>query len=141
MHTRLLTIALITSSLMGCHNMSSSDSRESLFDSWTLTQSDSLSNIPDNILLTLVDNSEKGTQVSGFSGVNRVTGSAKLGADQNFSFGPLASTRMMGPEPRMTFESQYLKTLQSVKSYQLEGDQLTLTTKDGQKLVFKRGVR
>ncbi len=45
---------------------------------------------------------------------------------------------MMGPEPLMQAEQNYLQSLAKVVSFERKGDELTLTTSDGQKLVFRQ---
>ena len=46
---------------------------------------------------------------------------------------------MMGPQPLMQAEREFLQTLDKVVAFDRRGDTLTLTTSDGKKLVFKRG--
>lgn len=74
--------------------------------------------------------------LAGFSGVNTYFGSYKL-VGTIISIGPLASTKMAGPEPLMALETVYLNLLESVTGVILTCDSLSLTDKDGKVvLVF-----
>jgi heat shock protein HslJ len=75
--------------------------------------------------------------ISGNSGCNNFTGGYKVEGDQ-ITIGPLASTMMncSDPEGIMDQEANYLKTLQSAASYQVEGNVLELRTKDGELSVL-----
>ena len=74
--------------------------------------------------------------INGFSGVNTYFGSYNLDGN-SISIGPLASTKMAGPEPLMTLENVYLNRLGSVTGVDLSADSLSLTDKDGNAvLVF-----
>lgn len=55
----------------------------------------------------------------------------------NISFGPAGSTMMMGPEPLMNAESNYLRALPTIKTFSLDGNKLVLKTADGKELVFE----
>lgn len=54
------------------------------------------------------------------------------------SFGPTASTMMMGPEEDMTLEADYFEDLSKVQSYSLTPNTLTLTSENGDTLVFDK---
>lgn len=120
--------------------------RQILSGSWTLTQASAMDDLPDNILLTLYPEGSPASatkvedvRVSGFSGVNHFSGRATLDwSQQSLRFGPLATTRKMGPEPRMQFENALLKQLDGVHSFRLQSDKLSLQTADGS-LVFRKG--
>ena len=77
--------------------------------------------------------------ISGRSAVNTYRGSATLGPGSSISFGPLATTRMAGPEPAMRAEGVYLDLLSRVASYRIDDDRLTLfDAKGNELLVFDR---
>ena len=77
-------------------------------------------------------------QISGNSGVNRYQGSCTLGPGDAFSVGPLASTRMAGPEPAMRAETAYLMLLGQATSYKRADGKLTLYDKGGnESLIFE----
>lgn len=150
MKLRLLAfLSLIVLVLAGCQGLSSRDTstraQEALTGSWTLKSAASLPEIPDNILLMLrpagsADGQSLG--VSGFSGVNHFTGAVSVNwSELRLNPGPLATTRKMGPEPRMKFEQAFLKALESVVTFRLKDDQLMLSTLAGEELVFSRGTR
>lgn len=73
---------------------------------------------------------------SGSSGVNRYNGSYTSAADGSLSFGPLASTRMAGPDAAMKLEQAYLTALQQTFGYTADGDTLTLFGVADQVMVF-----
>lgn len=142
-------LSLIVLALAGCQGLSSRDAatraQQALTGSWTLKSADALPAIPDNILLMLrpagsADGQSLG--ISGFSGVNHFTGTAGVNwSELRLSPGPLATTRKMGPEPRMKFEQAFLKALESVVTFRLKDDQLILSTLAGEELVFSRGTQ
>lgn len=69
------------------------------------------------------------SRVSGSTGVNRITGTFVLSEDE-LRFGPLATTRMAGPEAAMQREQELLAALARVTSYELDGRSLTLFAGD-----------
>ncbi|MEI7434154.1 MAG: META domain-containing protein [Methanomicrobiales archaeon] len=72
--------------------------------------------------------------LSGFGGVNSYFGSYTLDGEA-ISIGPLASTKMAGPEPLMTLESTYLNLLNSVTGVTIAGDSLSLADNEGNIVV------
>ena len=73
-------------------------------------------------------------QVSGSAGCNSYSGTyvtTTVGGVNKIRLGPLASTMMMCEEMVMEQEGAYLAALQSVSSYQVEENVLTLTHADG----------
>lgn len=77
-------------------------------------------------------------KVSGFSGVNRYSGSYVATAAGNLKFGPMASTKMAGPDDAMAAEAVYLNLLERVTSYRMSGDQLVLLGSQQELLTFAR---
>jgi heat shock protein HslJ len=69
------------------------------------------------------------SRVTGSGGVNRLTGTFALSEDE-LRFGPLATTRMAGPEEAMQREQAFLAALACVTSYELDGRTLTLLADD-----------
>ncbi len=58
-------------------------------------------------------------------------------ADGNkITFGPIASTMMMGPADAMETERDYFQFLETVDCYDLDGGKLTLKNPDGKEIVF-----
>jgi heat shock protein HslJ len=82
----------------------------------------------DGIVPSLVLDLEE-SSVSGSGGVNRLTGSFAL-SEEELRFGPLATTRMAGPEEAMKREHAFLEALARVTSYALDGRTLTLLAGD-----------
>lgn len=68
--------------------------------------------------------------------VNRYFGSYTQEGNK-IEFGPAGATMMMGPQPMMDAEYQYLRSLPTVKTFALDGKKLTLKTADGKELVFE----
>ena len=64
-------------------------------------------------------------RVTGSGGVNRLSGHFALSGDE-LRFGPLAMTRIAGPEKAMQREAAFLAALERVTSYALDGRTLTL---------------
>lgn len=121
------------------------EARQSVLGSWTLQQASELPAIPSNILLTLRPDTaqdDKKLAVNGFSGVNHFVGHASVKwSQQQVVFGALATTRMMGPEPRMQFEQAFLKQMGEVGSFKLNEGKLELKTLSGATLTFLRGAQ
>jgi heat shock protein HslJ len=69
------------------------------------------------------------SRVSGWGGVNRLTGTFAL-SENELRFGPLATTRMAGPEDAMRREREFLAALERVTTYDREGRTLTLLAGD-----------
>jgi heat shock protein HslJ len=77
-------------------------------------------------------------QISGNSGVNTYSGPYKLGPGAAFSAGPLAGTKMAGPEPAMRAETAYLTLLGQAKLYKMADGKLTLYDKGrNESLIFE----
>lgn len=147
MRTSLLVLALsFTSAMTACSTMTTSHEETAALQrstpgSWTLESSDRLTEVPANILVTLRPDGSNTLGVSGFSGVNHFIGNATVDWPQKkLVFGTMASTRMMGPEPRMQFEKTFLKQLESVVKFKLgENGKLIFLTKSNEKIIFKHG--
>ena len=69
--------------------------------------------------------------------VNNYFGTYQMNGN-TISFGPTASTMMMGPEEDMELEAHYFDNLSQVQNYTLTPDTLTLTSGDGKVLVFDK---
>jgi heat shock protein HslJ len=80
-----------------------------------------------------------GARAAGTGGVNRYNGSVTVAGD-TITFGPAASTRMAGPPEEARQEDAFFKALQTVASYEVAGDTLTLRDAgDKDVLVFAKG--
>lgn len=76
-------------------------------------------------------------QLSGSGGINRYNGPYTLGPGNAFSTGPLAATKMAGPEPAMRAEAAYFALLGQAASYKSSKQRLTLYDKGGnESLIF-----
>lgn len=64
-------------------------------------------------------------RVSGMAGVNRISGTFKQ-QEAALTFGPLAVTKMAGPESAMKVESEFLAALSRVTSWKADGLMLSL---------------
>ena len=84
--------------------------------------------LPPSITLDLEE-----SRASGSGGVNRFTGTFSM-SESELRFGPLASTRMAGPEDAMTLENAFFAALARVTSHELDGRTLTLLA-DGEPVV------
>lgn len=96
--------------------------------SWRLTGWSVSSQDPND--LTITAEFKDGT-ISGNAAVNQYNGSYAVGPDDDFAAGPLASTKMAGPEADMQAEATYLQLLEAAKSVALEDSTLKLFDADG----------
>lgn len=71
-----------------------------------------------------------GKVVNNFFGNYQVDG-------KKIKFGPAGSTMMMGPEPAMEAEQNFLQILPRIVSYRFVDSTLILVTNNGQELAFK----
>lgn len=92
-------------------------------------------NAPNNAEVTLsfdsVENRFFGKVVNRYFGTYEVDGN-------NITFGPAASTLMMGPAEQMEAEYELLKALPTMKIFKFEGKKLIFTSEDGNKLEFEK---
>lgn len=95
-----------------------------------------LQNAMNNAEITISFNPAE-MKYAGKSAVNRYFGTYKVEGNK-LTLGPAGVTMMMGPEPLMQAEQNYLQSLAKVVSFERKGDELTLTTSDGQKLMFRQ---
>lgn len=94
-----------------------------------------LTNAPENAEITIAFS---GTDNRYFGKVvNRYFGTYTIEGDK-LTFGPTASTMMMGPEPLMKAEQQYFQELATVQGFKASENELTLTLADNKTLVFKK---
>ena len=100
------------------------------YTQWTLVELDGepVEIAADELAPSLVLDLEE-ARVTGSGGVNRLTGHFALTGDE-LRFGPLATTRMAGPESAMQREGAFLAALERVTSYVLDGRTLTLLADD-----------
>ncbi len=124
----VLTVVMILS-FTGC-NGSSSDTLEDV--KWMLESYGNRDN-PQDVLegtqITATFNSED-DRVTGSAGCNTYFGGYEI--KDGLSIGMLANTEMWcgEPEGRMDQETEYLKILQTAKSYTIKGSQLTIDCGD-----------
>lgn len=69
--------------------------------------------------------------------VNRYFGTYTLDGN-SLTFGPTASTMMMGPTELMQAEQQYFQDLAKVQSFEASSNGLTLKLSDGKTLKYKK---
>ncbi len=80
-----------------------------------------------NIEVTIEFDSADGS-VRGSAGCNSYGGGYDVDQDKLTFPGPLVSTEMACPEPIMTQEMEYLEALQAAEKYEIEGNQLQITS-------------
>ena len=80
----------------------------------------------------------EGGKVSGTAGCNRMTGTYSLSGN-DFTFGEMATTRMMCPEKQMAQEAKFLSLLKGkvTKRFTVDGD-LILTNESGQRATLRQ---
>lgn len=81
-------------------------------------------------VVTVISGSEitalfEGGRVEGSAGVNRYNGSFETSGDE-LRIGPLATTKMAGPQKLMDQEAQYLRALEGATRFSVEGDSLVV---------------
>ncbi len=91
---------------------------------------DSLNNTPTTLTFA------EGGKVNG-KVVNYLMGNYTTGDNGSITFGPMATTMMMGPQEEMEAERNFLQILPKVKSYKMQGNYLVLVTDNGGELVFE----
>lgn len=114
---------------------------------WALQDASSLPSYPQRVELSLMAQpaSAETTRLTirGFSGVNHFAGraNANLG-NQYLIIGALATSQRIGPASSMTFEKAFLKQMQQVVGFELQGtDKLILRTIEGETLTFLQASR
>lgn len=140
----LAAALLLVAAAAGCGSSSGGSSGAAATDpaalegpSWRLTGWSASDQDPKNYTITA---EFKDGRIGGTSAVNQYGGPYTAADDGSISFGDLASTMMAGPEPDMKAEQTYTGLLAKMTSFAVEGDQLTLTGDDGQRLVFSAGA-
>lgn len=91
---------------------------------WRLTHLDRRTEVPEGVLVTLT---VEGDRVSGSAGCNRYFGSVRESGPSELAIGPLGSTRMACPEPKMETEHRFLKALEKVNGFGFLNGRLALT--------------
>lgn len=82
-----------------------------------------------------LNETEEGERVAGMAGCNRYFGAYTVSGEDSVSFGKLASTRMMCNN--MEAETKYLKALEDVDSYLVDGLYLYLKSNGATVLTYK----
>ncbi len=77
-------------------------------------------------------------RVSGFGGINRISGAYAIKADE-LSFGPMISTRMAGDPVLMSLEDNFMKALGSVDGWAVSGSELSFLSKGTAVATFRNG--
>jgi heat shock protein HslJ len=114
--------------LAGCGSSGTSKTPALDGTSWRLSAWSASSQDPGDFTITA---EFKDGTMSGNAAVNTYHGPFTVGPGADFSAGPLASTKMAGPEPDMQAEAIYLQLLEAAKSSTMDGDQLVLSDADG----------
>ncbi|MFC1988403.1 DUF4382 domain-containing protein [Chloroflexota bacterium] len=98
---------------------------------------------PDNLTIVLEDteittelNSANG-RIDGNAGCNSYFAGYDINQNELMIMSPIGSTKMACPEPVMNQEAEYLKILQNMESYNVEGNQLRMVSGD-KVLLFNR---
>ncbi|MEI0537660.1 META domain-containing protein [Brachyspira pulli] len=76
-------------------------------------------------------------KIYGYSGVNRYFAGYTLTNENNIVIGALGSTMMAGPEENMKAEQEFSKLISEASNISLSATNLEITTKSGEKLIFK----
>jgi len=83
---------------------------------------------------------DEGGMVSGFTGVNRMSGKLDDAAleEGRFGLGPMITTKMAGPGEAMAMEARFLDLLQKSDRASVRGDYLSLMENEVVVLKFER---
>ena len=80
-----------------------------------------------------------GMTISGTSGCNTYHASYEANGSE-ISFGPIAGTKMLCPEPERSTEDRYLRLLAEIGSYKVSGRSMSMNETDGTPVVqFMQG--
>lgn len=121
---KILSVALLSISIISCSKETKLNGNKYILKS---------SNGSD-ILLTFSENENR---ISG-KVVNNYFGNYEVSNDNKISFGPIASTMMMGPVKDMETEQNFFKFMNTVNNYEINENNLTLTGKDGSFMKFEK---
>lgn len=83
-------------------------------------------------------------RVTGFGGVNRLSGSLDTAAAPRgeFKLGPLISTKMAGPPEAMELENRFMRLLDEAGTFELSGDSLVVWNEGkGPPMKLVRGAK
>ena len=75
-------------------------------------------------------------KLGGSSGCNSYFGGYETSQDKLTVIPPIGATMMACPEPIMEQEQEYLSLLEAAETFRIQGGKLTISTSDGQILVF-----
>ncbi|MHC5113562.1 MAG: META domain-containing protein [Planctomycetota bacterium] len=76
--------------------------------------------------------------VRGLAGINRFTSSVKVDGPDGVRFGRAAMTKMAGSPDAMQMEAAFSDRLSQARTYELDGDRLTLVAGPDRTLTFER---
>lgn len=96
---------------------------------WELKSIEGLS-LPETMRPPYIRFDADGARLSGFSGVNRISGGYTEIGDQ-IRLGNLAGTKMAGSPEAMAFEIAFMQMLRGDIAWTIEGDRLTLKSEGG----------
>ncbi len=82
---------------------------------------------------------EEGSTIAGSAGCNRYTGTFTTGGDGSLVLSPLATTRMLCPDDVMAQESAFLRAMEHVATFEVDGTQLRLLDPAGSVLLVFAG--
>lgn len=72
---------------------------------------------------------------NGNGGVNTFSGTYETPGDNALTFGPIASTKMAGPEAAMAQETKFFAALEKTEHFEFDGDKLVLSDAGNDTLV------
>ncbi|MFI3314969.1 MAG: META domain-containing protein [Rikenellaceae bacterium] len=129
----LATIVLITlSSCCGCRSSKSKNPYNLTSNGWKLTEMNGAKIISDSQSYTITFD-EAESKIFGMAECNRYFADYELSEVRRVSFSGAGATKMMCPDQER--EDQYLKTLNEINSYTVDGDTLLLL-KDGEVVLI-----
>jgi heat shock protein HslJ len=136
----VVAMALVLPLLAACGGSDSSAAASGpaggdLAGSWSLTSAATSSVDLSAFAITL---ELAAPNASGFGGVNQYTTTFTSTAEGGLEFGPIASTKMAGPDDAMAAEQAYFTALDSVTGYTVVGGDLQLFAGEQVVLTYVR---
>jgi heat shock protein HslJ len=121
-------VAALLPIVVGCGSSASNETPDLDGSSWRLSSWSVSSQDPADFTITAAF---KDGTIAGNAAVNTYNGSYTVGPNDAFSAGPLATTKMAGPEADMQAETTYLQLLEAAKTCAVDGEELVLFDADG----------
>lgn len=119
-------VALFALALAGCTLAAAPDPAK-LEGSWQLESFGGVSDLEPADPAVTTDMTLLAGKASGNGGVNSYGGSYETPGDNALTFGPMASTKMAGPDAAMAQEAKFFSALEKTEHFEFDGEKLVLS--------------